>query len=230
MGSFAAQGEAVVAGERGLRVQRVVTEGTFELDGGSWEVENNVWLIGDDAHVVVIDPAHDAAPILEAVAGRSVVAVLCTHAHNDHITAAQDVREASGAPVYLHPADRVLWDMTHGWAPDAALADGDELTVAGTTVRVLHTPGHAPGACCFFVPELEVVFTGDTLFQGGPGATGRSYSDEPTLLDSIRSTLFELPGFTTVLTGHGDSTSIAAEAAALSAQHAADDADDEQRD
>ena len=215
MGSFAAQGEAVVAGERGLRVQRVVTEGTFELDGGSWEVENNVWLIGDDAHVVVIDPAHDAAPILEAVAGRSVVAVLCTHAHNDHITAAQDVREASGAPVYLHPADRVLWDMTHGWAPDAALADGDEFTVAGTTVRVLHTPGHAPGACCFFVPELEIVFTGDTLFEGGPGATRWDYSSFERIIASIQSQLFTLPDDTVVHTGHGPSTTIGAESGNL---------------
>lgn len=206
--------EAVVA-DGDLRIERVVTSGTFELDGGKWDVDNNVWLIGDDREVAVVDPAHDAAPILDAVAGRTVVGIWCTHAHNDHITAAGDVREATGAPVFLHPEDRVLWDMTHDWQPDEALADGDELTVAGTSVRVIHTPGHAPGAVCFFVPALGAVLTGDTLFQGGPGATGRSYSDKPTLVASIREKLFTLPGDTVVLTGHGDSTTLAAEEVGL---------------
>ncbi|MBE7371356.1 MBL fold metallo-hydrolase [Dermacoccus barathri] len=215
MAEFTDQGAAVLAHEDGLRIQRVVTSGTFELDGGSWDVDNNVWLIGDDREVAVVDPAHDAAPILDAVAGRTVVGIWCTHAHNDHITAAGDVREASGAPVFLHPEDRVLWDMTYDWQPDEALADGDELTVAGTSVRVIHTPGHAPGAVCFFVPALGAVLTGDTLFQGGPGATGRSYSDKPTLVASIREKLFTLPGDTVVLTGHGDSTTLAAEEVGL---------------
>lgn len=215
MAEFTDQGAAVLAHEDGLRIQRVVTSGTFELDGGSWDVDNNVWLIGDDREVAVVDPAHDAAPILDAVAGRTVVGIWCTHAHNDHITAAGDVREATGAPVFLHPEDRVLWDMTHDWQPDEALADGDELTVAGTSVRVMHTPGHAPGAVCFFVPTLGAVLTGDTLFQGGPGATGRSYSDKPTLVASIRQKLFTLPGDTVVLTGHGDSTTLAAEEVGL---------------
>ena len=215
MAEFTDQGAAVLAHEDGLRIQRVVTSGTFELDGGSWDVDNNVWLIGDDREVAVVDPAHDTAPILDAVAGRTVVGVWCTHAHNDHITAAGDVREATGAPVFLHPEDRVLWDMTYDWQPDEALADGDELTVAGTSVRVIHTPGHAPGAVCFFVPALGAVLTGDTLFQGGPGATGRSYSDKPTLVASIREKLFTLPGDTVVLTGHGDSTTLAAEEVGL---------------
>lgn len=215
MAEFTDQGAAVLANEDGLRIQRVVTSGTFELDGGSWDVDNNVWLIGDDREVAVVDPAHDAAPILDAVAGRTVVGIWCTHAHNDHITAAGDVREATGAPVFLHPEDRVLWDMTHDWQPDEALADGDELTVAGRSVRVIHTPGHAPGAVCFFVPALGAVLTGDTLFQGGPGATGRSYSDKPTLVASIREKLFTLPGDTVVLTGHGDSTTLAAEEVGL---------------
>ena len=215
MAEFTDQGAAVLAHEDGLRIQRVVTSGTFELDGGSWDVDNNVWLIGDDREVAVVDPAHDAAPILDAVAGRTVVGIWCTHAHNDHITAAGDVREATGAPVFLHPEDRVLWDMTHDWQPDEALADGDELTVAGTSVRVIHTPGHAPGAVCFFVPALGAVLTGDTLFQGGPGAPGRSYSDKPTLVASIREKLFTLPGDTVVLTGHGDSTTLAAEEVGL---------------
>ena len=106
----------------------------------------------------------------EAVDGREVRGIICTHAHNDHITAAGDVREATGAPVFLHPEDRVLWDMTHDWQPDEALADGDELTVAGTSVRVIHTPGHAPGAVCFFVPALGAVVLAVLFIAAGYGS------------------------------------------------------------
>ena len=80
---------------------------------------------------------------------------------------------------------------------------------------MLHTPGHAPGAVCFLVPELGVVFTGDTLFNGGPGATGRSFSDEDLIAESIRTRLFVLPDETLVKTGHGDDTTIGAEKANL---------------
>ncbi|MGN6577264.1 MAG: MBL fold metallo-hydrolase, partial [Nocardioides sp.] len=89
------------------------------------------------------------------------------------------------------------------------------IDVAGTSLRVIHTPGHAPGAVCLYAEDLGCVFTGDTLFQGGPGATGRSYSDEDTLVDSIRARLFELPDDTLVHTGHGDDTTIGAERAGL---------------
>ncbi len=77
---------------------------------------------------------------------------------------------------------------------------------------MLHTPGHAPGAVCLYDPGLGTVFTGDTLFQGGPGATGRSFSHFPTIIDSIRDRLLTLPPETKVLTGHGDPTTIGAEA------------------
>ena len=160
------------------RIEKVATSGTFNLDGGSWDVDNNVWLLGDDEQVLVIDAAHDAEAIAAAANGREVVAIVCTHAHDDHVNAAPALSAKTGAPVLLHPADDVLWRLAHPDArPSAELADGDTLRVAGVDVRVLHTPGHAPGAVCLHVPELGVVFTGDTLFQGGPGATGRSHSD-----------------------------------------------------
>ena len=76
----------------------------------------------------------------------------------------------------------------------------------------MHTPGHSPGGCCFYAPEVDVLFSGDTLFCGGPGATGRSFSDFPTIIDSIREQLLALPPETIVHTGHGDSTTIGAEA------------------
>ncbi|MPZ83221.1 MAG: MBL fold metallo-hydrolase [Actinophytocola sp.] len=195
------------------RVEKVVTSGTFNLDGGSWEVDNNVWLLGDDEQVLVIDAAHDASAITAAVGEREVLAIACTHGHDDHVNAAPALSSQVDAPVLLHPADDVLWRLAHSSdRPSAALADGDVLRVAGVEVRVLHTPGHAPGAVCFHVPELGVVFTGDTLFSGGPGATGRSYSDFGTIVDSIRSTLLTLPEETVAHTGHGDDTTIGAEA------------------
>lgn len=84
--------------------------------------------------------------------------------------------------------------------------------MAGITLHVLHTPGHAPGACCFHSPELGAVFTGDTLFHGGPGATGRSFSDYDTIVRSIATRLLTLPKDTVVHTGHGEDTTIGTEA------------------
>lgn len=194
-------------------VDHVVTSGTFELDGGSWDVDNNIWLVGDSSEVVVVDAAHDAAAIQEAVAGRDVAAVLCTHAHNDHVNAAPALSDALDAPILLHPADRVVWDLTHpDRAPDGELADGETFTVAGIDLRVLHTPGHSPGSVCLYAPDLATLFSGDTLFSGGPGATGRSYSDFGTIIGSIRDRLFALPGDTVVRTGHGEGTTVGDEA------------------
>jgi glyoxylase-like metal-dependent hydrolase (beta-lactamase superfamily II) len=198
------------------RIEHLVTSGTFSLDGGTWEVDNNVWLVGDDHEVVVVDAAHDASAIAKAVGGRRLVAIVCTHAHDDHVNAAPALAKATGAPILLHPDDRVLWDMTHpDRAPDGELTHGQRLAVAGTELEVRHTPGHAPGAVCLYAPDLGVVFSGDTLFQGGPGATGRSYSDFPTIVDSIRERLLGLPPETVVHTGHGGGTTIGAEAADL---------------
>ncbi|UNO42063.1 MBL fold metallo-hydrolase [Streptomyces sp. MST-110588] len=196
------------------RVDHLVTSGTFSLDGGTWEVENNVWIVGDDQEAIVIDAAHDAEAILTALGGRTLRAIVCTHAHNDHIDAAPALAARTGAMIHLHPDDLPLWKLTHpDRAPEATLTDGQVLTIAGTDLTVLHTPGHAPGAVCLHAPALDTVFTGDTLFQGGPGATGRSFSDFPTIVRSIRERLLTLPPHTVVRTGHGDSTTIAAEAA-----------------
>ncbi|MEV5377487.1 MBL fold metallo-hydrolase [Streptomyces nondiastaticus] len=198
------------------RIEHLVTSGLFALDGGVWDVENNVWLVGDDEEVLVIDAAHDAAAIEKAVGGRRLTAIVCTHAHNDHIDAAPELAARTGAPVLLHPADRELWEQTHpGTSPDGELTDGQVLTVAGTALTVLHTPGHSPGGVCLYTPELGTVFTGDTLFHGGPGATGRSFSDFPTIVDSIRERLLSLPPETVVRTGHGENTTIGGEAPAL---------------
>jgi glyoxylase-like metal-dependent hydrolase (beta-lactamase superfamily II) len=194
------------------RIEKTVVSGVFSLDGQDFDVDNNVWLVGDDDEVLVIDAPHDAAPIVAAIGGRRVTAIVLTHGHNDHITAAVALREATGAPIWFDAEDRMLWDVVHpDTVPDRALADGVTFEVAGTTLTALHTPGHSPGSTCLYAPELGTVFTGDTLFCGGPGATGRSYSDKPTILESIRARLLTLPADTVVRTGHGDDTTIAAE-------------------
>jgi glyoxylase-like metal-dependent hydrolase (beta-lactamase superfamily II) len=193
-------------------IEHTVTAGTFHLDGGSWDVENNVWLVGDDTECLLIDAPHTAEPILKLIGGRSVTAIVCTHAHDDHVTVARELCERLTAPVLLHPADEVLWRQSYPDFDFVPLADGDRLAVADVELTVLHTPGHAPGAVSLHAPALNTLFTGDTLFAGGPGATGRSYSDFGTIIASIRDRLLILPPATTVHTGHGESTTIGAEA------------------
>ncbi|GAA0743887.1 MBL fold metallo-hydrolase [Dactylosporangium roseum] len=198
------------------RIDRLVTSGTFSLDGETFDVDNNVWIVGDDHEAVVIDAAHDAGAILDALDGRQLRAIVCTHGHDDHIDAAPELALRTGAPMLLHPDDLTLWHMRHpDVEPDTHLADGQTLSVAGVDLTVLHTPGHSPGAVCLHAPALGVVFSGDTLFQGGPGATGRSFSDKPTILRSIRERLLTLPPETVVHTGHGPDTTIGAEARSL---------------
>jgi glyoxylase-like metal-dependent hydrolase (beta-lactamase superfamily II) len=149
---------------------------------------------------------------VDAVGGRRVTAIVLTHGHNDHITAAVALREATGAPIWFNPADRMLWEVVHpGSEPDSDLADGTTFDVAGTTLTAVATPGHSPGSTCLYAADLGTVFTGDTLFCGGPGATGRSFSDHPTIVESIRTRLLTLPGDTVVRTGHGNDTTIGAE-------------------
>lgn len=193
------------------RIDHTVTSGTFSLDGQTFDVDNNVWVVGDDRECVVIDAPHAVAPILALVGDRSVAAIVCTHGHDDHVRIAPELAAATGAPVLLHPADRVVWALTHDVAPDGELDDDQTILIGGTELRVLHTPGHTPGAVCLYAEDLGTVFSGDTLFQGGPGATGRSYSDADLIRRSIRERLFALPDATVVRTGHGDDTTIGAE-------------------
>lgn len=197
----------------GVRVERVVTSGTFALDGEEWAVDNNVWLVGDDEAVVVVDAAHDPAAILRAVGGRRLETVVCTHGHNDHVNAAVEVAAATEARIALHPADTMLWEQEYGSIrPDIELGDGGSVEVAGVSLAVIHTPGHSPGSVSLYSRDLGVVFSGDTLFRGGPGATGRSHSDFGLIIRSIRGRVLTLPQGTVVHPGHGDDTTVAAEA------------------
>jgi glyoxylase-like metal-dependent hydrolase (beta-lactamase superfamily II) len=200
-----------------VRVDHATTSGTFSLDGETHEVENNVWVIGDDDECVVIDAPHDVDDILAVVAGRQVKAIIATHAHDDHVRVAPALRERVSAPILMHPDDKEVWELTHpDFLWDVDLEDGQTIKVGGAALKVIHTPGHAPGAICLYVHDLGCVFTGDTLFQGGPGATGRSFSDADLIVESIRTRLLDLPDETVVHTGHGPDTTIGAERAGLS--------------
>lgn len=199
-----------------LSIELITTSGTFELDGGKWEVTNNIWLIGNESELVVVDAAHDHLRIVEALNGRKLRAILLTHGHNDHINAAIPLRDKTDSPIFLHPSDSMLWDAV--WPndkPDMFSLPNDRIDVNGHHLKMIHTPGHSPGSCCFVESDSEVVFSGDTLFCGGPGATGRSYSDEATIIRSISSKLLVLPDSTIVHTGHGNSTTIGQEREAL---------------
>jgi glyoxylase-like metal-dependent hydrolase (beta-lactamase superfamily II) len=113
------------------RIEKAVLSGVFSLDGQDFDVDNNVWLVGDDDEVLVIDAPHDAAPIVEAIDGRRVTAIVLTHGHNDHINAAVDLREATGAPIWFNPADLMLWKDVH----PSALPDRPSVTAPASTSR-----------------------------------------------------------------------------------------------
>lgn len=197
-----------------VRIDHGTVSGTFSLDGGTWDVENNVWVIGNDDLCFVIDAPHHVDPIAELIGNRTVAAILCTHGHDDHVTVVKELSDRYAAPVYLHPADEVLFRMTYPDLEFWKLHDGQRFPLGDDLeLQVLHTPGHSPGAVSYYAPDLSVVFTGDTLFQGGPGATGRSYSDWDTIVESITNKLLVLPDDTVVHTGHGPDTTIGAEAA-----------------
>nr|MDT0665244.1 MBL fold metallo-hydrolase [Micromonospora sp. DSM 115978] len=149
----------------GVRVDRVITRGEFTLDGQSFTVDNNVRIVGDDNDVVVVDAAHDPSVIAAAVGERRVSMIVATHGHNDHVNAAGELADLTGAPIALHQADLMLWETVYPRRPpDQQLSDGQLVPVAGSTpLTVLHTPGHSPGGVCLFgeINGDPVLFRGD---------------------------------------------------------------------
>ncbi|MEX3507509.1 MBL fold metallo-hydrolase [Corynebacterium sp. LK2590] len=195
-----------------MRIENLVTSGKFCLDGGCWDVDNNVYVLSVGDSVVVVDPSHDLDAIADQVGDREVRAILLTHAHNDHCELAPRAARRFNASVYLHPDDDVLWQESNGNEPYLHLYDGQRFLLKGEEIRVLHTPGHSPGCVVLYLPGEETLLSGDTLFSGGPGATGRKYSDFDVIVESLRDVVFFLPAETRVLPGHGDSTTVGAEA------------------
>jgi glyoxylase-like metal-dependent hydrolase (beta-lactamase superfamily II) len=186
------------------------------LDGATVEVrklsvgpmDNNVYVLhetGSDK-AVVIDAANDAQRILEEVAGLDVVAIITTHGHGDHWQALDEVAEATGAEIYLHPGDA---DMVPRRA-DRAVSDGMTVPFGAAEIELIHTAGHTPGSVCILLGDTHV-FTGDTLFPGGPGNTFDNDVAFQTIMESLRRRLFTLSDATWVYPGHGDDTTIGAE-------------------
>jgi glyoxylase-like metal-dependent hydrolase (beta-lactamase superfamily II) len=178
-------------------------------EGGPGEA--NVWIIGDDEEVIVIDPGHDPAGVLNAVGDREVLAVICTHGHADHVAAAVAVAGRDEAPVALHPKDQQLWRDAHP-ADDAEIemADGGIFEVADTSLEVIHAPGHTDGSVCLYCEDLGIVFTGHALLASGPVPHDGEFPDFPGQLTAIGEHLLTLPSGTRVLPGQGPETTIEA--------------------
>ncbi len=184
------------------RIERLVLGG----------LDNNVWIIVDSGESLIIDASFEAASIAAKISETTSKGIAITHGHFDHINAADELRKQTNTPIYLHSEDKPLWRQQYSNAePDHSLQDEEKLHAGDTHVRILHTPGHTPGSVCYYVETLNTVFTGDTLFPGGPGATRWDYSDFTQIIESIRTKLFTLPDNTQVLPGHGEPTTIGAE-------------------
>lgn len=169
--------------------------------------DNNVYVISDPAsrEALLIDAANDADRILAELEGLSVSHILTTHGHPDHVQAVAAVRAATGALFTCHAGDAGMMPMT----PDLLARDGDRYRFGAYELLAIHTPGHTPGSLCFLIEDH--LFTGDTLFPGGPGNTSGPGASFPTIIGSIRDRLFPLGDRTRVLPGHGKETTIGAE-------------------
>ncbi len=163
---------------------------------------NNVFVVAcaQTGRGVIIDAAAEPDRILELADGTDIGAVLTTHGHPDHLQALDAVLESLRIPFLLHPADDRLAARTVSAVPDP-LADGQAIEIGETSLLTMHTPGHTPGSVCFLSPG--VLFSGDTLFPGGPGATSYEGGDFDLIIKTIKERLFTLDDSTEVYPGHG---------------------------
>lgn len=189
----------------------------------------NCWLIGSRqrGEAVCLDPGDEPGEILALARsmGVTITRIVASHAHLDHIMAVGAIQQASGAPFLLHAADQPIADAlpqtVRAWlgqevpsapAPAANLSHGQDVEVAGISLRVLHTPGHTPGSVCLYAPTAGLLFSGDTLFRGSIGRTDLPGGDYARIMGSLAE-LMRLPPETQVLPGHHAETTIAAERA-----------------
>jgi glyoxylase-like metal-dependent hydrolase (beta-lactamase superfamily II) len=195
----------------GPAIRRLVDAGDATVEVRKLSVgpmDNNVYVLTDvgSGQALLVDAANEAQRILEEVADREVTAIVTTHGHGDHWQALAAVAEATGARTYLHPGDAGMVEQP----TDQAARDGLRLRFGAAEVELLHTPGHTPGSVCLLLAGMHV-FTGDTLFPGGPGNTFGDPEAFATIMRSLRERLFVLPDETWVYPGHGDDTTIGTE-------------------
>ena len=166
--------------------------------------DNRVYVLScpETKKAVVIDAADEADRIIAACQGLEVQAIITTHGHSDHIQAVDAVKAAFDVPFLLHAADREIAARTF----DEPLEDRQEYQVGTVNIHVVHTPGHTPGSVSFVVEPM--IFSGDTLFPGGPGATRWPYSSFGQIMDSVEQRLMVYPDPTVVYPGHGVETTI----------------------
>jgi glyoxylase-like metal-dependent hydrolase (beta-lactamase superfamily II) len=149
--------------------------------------------------------------VLDVVGDREVLAVICTHGHADHVTAALELAERDEAPVALHPKDRMLWREAHpGDVAGIEMEDGGIFEIADVQLEVMHAPGHTGGSVCLYCEDLGVVFTGHAMVADGPVPLDGEFPDFAGQLTAIGEYLLTLPADTRVLPGHGPETTIAA--------------------
>jgi glyoxylase-like metal-dependent hydrolase (beta-lactamase superfamily II) len=170
-------------------------------------VDNNVFVLRctETGDAVLLDAANEHERLLELCTRLGVRKVIETHGHWDHIQAVPQLRDA-GYSVGVTAADAAMLPSY-----DEVIADDSVIDVGRLKLHTIATPGHTPGSMCFLVEGHPVLFSGDTLFPGGPGNTTYEGGDFPTIIESIDRRLFTLPADTLVLPGHGDNTTIGAE-------------------
>lgn len=169
--------------------------------------ENNCYILtcSGSQEVIIIDPASEGDKILKEIVGKIVKYILITHGHHDHIGALRQVKQATNAPVGIHPLDA----GSLPFAPDLELKDGGTINFGHCHLKVLHTPGHTAGSVCFLVGQD--LLSGDTIFPNGPGNTDLPGGNYKQIIKSIQEKIFTLPDNTIIYPGHGLETTVGRE-------------------
>jgi len=178
---------------------------------GSWPMNTYAVICEQTRTSAIVDPGADVDSILASVKGTRVEKILLTHGHMDHVGALDAVKTATGAPVYLHPADAEIFGLSY----DHPLADGESLTIGYHLLQTIHTPGHSPGQICFDLGDGRII-VGDTVFVGGPGKTW-SPEDFTTTMRTMQEIVFAWSDNTKFFPGHGPSGNIGIERPAFEA-------------